>query len=525
MAHIFETTHLWKSTLVSGEEGDTNTEARDRLRNTFISFRSRVALLAAEIHKDLPDYTVHDITHLDALWEMADTIVGKDYSITPTEAFVLGGAFLLHDLGMGLASYPRGIKELKRDVSWADIVTASYLWKFNRHPSTEEIVSPPPDIERVVVATMLRNLHAKHAEQLALLHWKAKENDPPQFLIEDTEIRLALGRIIGLIAHSHWWSISQVEREFSRSIGAPHWCPINWVIDPLKLACILRVADASHIDARRAPSFLRALRRPSSFSDEHWKFQEKLQKPHLKEDALAYTSGYAFPFEDAISWWICLDTLSMIDHELRQVDALLADSGIPRFAAKRVAGVESPERLKSFIPTDNWIPVNAQIQITDVPRLIRTLGAEELYGKNPTIALRELIQNASDAVKARRFIENRPKEYGEIQVRLGEDDRGHWLEVEDNGIGMSSSVLTRYLLDFGASYWGSGLMTEEFPGLLSSDIRLTGKYGIGFFSVFMLGEAVRVRTRRSDAAQSETVILEFNTGLTTRPIRPLAKVR
>ena len=61
-------------------------------------------------------------------------------------------------------------------------------------------------------------------------------------------------------------------------------------------------------------------------------------------------------------------------------------------------------------------------------------------------------------------------------------------------------------------------MVDELPGLLGSGFRPTGKYGIGFFSVFMLGDSVRVRTRRADAAQKDTLVLEFNTGLSTRPV-------
>ena len=40
----------------------------------------------------------------------------------------------------------------------------------------------------------------------------------------------------------------------------------------------------------------------------------------------------------------------------------------------------------------------------------------------------------------------------------------------------------------------------------------------GFFSIFMLGNSVRVRTRRADAAQKDTLVLEFNTGLSSRPV-------
>jgi hypothetical protein len=489
-----------------------------------MNFRERVAMLAGEIHKDLPEYTVHDITHLDALWEMADIIAGSDFFFTPTEAFVFGGAILLHDLGMGLASYPHGLDELQKEEIWADIVTAQFKDQLNHLPTKNEILNPPEDIKRRAIGFMLRSLHAKHAQSLAMIEWKAKPDDPPQYLIDDVEIRQALGRIIGLIAHSHWWPVDRLEKEFSTTLGSPHWCPNEWVVDPLKIACLLRVADASHIDARRAPSFLRAIRKPPEYSNEHWKFQEKLQKPHLASDALVYTSGYAFPFQDAFSWWLCFDTLNMIDRELRQVDTLLADKGLQRLAARRVAGVESPERLVSFIPTEGWFPVNAIVQVNDVPRLIKNLGGRELYGFKPEIALRELIQNSADAIRARRFIENRNNEWGNIIVRLGKDNSGNWLEVEDNGVGMSSEVLTRYLLDFGVSYWGSSLMIDEFPGLLASGINPTGKYGIGFFSVFMIGHSVQIRTRRADAAQNETLVLEFNTGVTSRPIlRPALK--
>jgi hypothetical protein len=216
---------------------------------------------------------------------MADIIAGDGYEITPTEAFVLGGAILLHDLGMGLASFPEGLAELQKEETWADIVTAQFQKQFDRIPTRSEILNPPDEIKKEATAFMLRSLHAKQAEHLAQISWQVSTEEPPQFLIYDNEIRQVYGRVIGLIAHSHWWSVNRLEKEFSRTLGAPHWCPNEWIVDPLKVACLLRVSDASHIDARRAPSFLRVIRKPASFSDEHWKFQEKLQKPYRIEDA------------------------------------------------------------------------------------------------------------------------------------------------------------------------------------------------------------------------------------------------
>ena len=55
---------------------------------------------------------------------------------------------------------------------------------------------------------------------------------------------------------------------------------------------------------------------------------------------------------------------------------------------------------------------------------------------------------------------------------------------------MSRRVLVDYLLDFGSSFWTSEGVKQEFPGLIGKGMPHTGRYGIGFFSVFMLGDFV-----------------------------------
>src|SRR5262249_44941631 len=76
-----------------------------------------------------------------------------------------------------------------------------------------------------------------------------------------------------------------------------------------------------------------------------------------------------------------------------------------------------------------------------------------------------------------------------------ESVRRWYIEVRDNGIGMSEALLVGPLLDFGTSYWNSPLMSREHPGLASSGFEPQGQYGIGFFSVFMWGGEVKVVTR------------------------------
>ena len=135
------------------------------------------------------------------------------------------------------------------------------------------------------------------------------------------------------------------------------------------------------------------------------------------------------------------------------------------------------------------------------------------------MALRELIQNAADAVQARRRFDNRPADWGLITVGLVSEGDEVWLVVEDNGIGMSEHVLTGPLLDFGTSFWRSPLAMEEFPGLMAAGMHAIGRFGIGFFSVFMLGPALcafipGVATR----GERQAGLLEFHDGTSARPI-------
>jgi hypothetical protein len=480
--------------------------------------RRKAALLASTIPEHHRDFTVHDISHLDALWELSDLIGGQSLIITPAEAFILGGAFLLHDLGMSLASYPGGIESLKKTQAWAEAETAILRDELGRTPTETERLARAPEAERTILGVLLRNQHAAQAERLAAQEW-FDPNGNPHYLIDDPELREQYGPLIGRIAHSHWWSASALVKEFGTiPLGNLPDFPREWKVDALKLAFLLRLADVAHLDSRRAPHFLRIVRAPSGVAADHWLFQSRLHFPQVIEDQLVYTSGSAFMLEEASAWWLCFDTLREADRELRQVDRLLSDLGRQRFAARGVARVDDPARLAELIRTRGWIPIDTEIRASRVTQLVKRLGGAELYGRNAAIAIRELIQNSCDAVRARRRLENRADTWGDVYVRLGRDDQGEWLEIRDTGIGMSQEVLLGPLLDFGLSYWGTPMMLRDFPGLLSSGFEPTGKYGIGFFSAFMLGTRVQLTTRRYDAAQRETDVLEFSKGVDARPI-------
>ncbi len=520
---LYDKTTLWQQALATKID-DPHSKERERLRAAYENVRTRAQPLAAMIAKDLPDYTVHDITHPDALWEYADLIVGPSNPLNPSEAFVLGCAFLVHDLGMGLAAYPEGLSGLKKTILWKDTVADLLHKKVYEEINDQAIEDAADEVEKQAITETLRRLHAERADKLALIHWTSPTGDERFYLIEDPEFRAAFGPIIGRIAFSHWWPIDQLARELSDVMGAHAGLPQSWTVDPLKLACILRCADYSHIDERRAPAFLRALFKPEGASDDHWNFQAKLYQPRLEGDRLVFTAKSGFSIEDAGAWWVCFDTLKSIDSELRKVDSLLADTRRERFAARGVSQVEEPSRIAKLIKTDGWQPVDTRIRVSAVADLVSKLGGKDLYGNTVTPPLREMIQNAADAVRARRLIDDRATDWGEIRVTTGKDDSGVWIQVQDTGIGMSEAVLTGPLLDFGAIFWGSTLMHDQLPGLAAKGFQATGRYGIGFFSVFMWGEQVEVVTQRFDKGRADTLVLSFRKGLKERPLLRRARL-
>jgi hypothetical protein len=214
----------------------------------------------------------------------------------------------------------------------------------------------------------------------------------------------------------------------------------------------------------------------------------------------------------------------MVDEELRQIDDLFVVSlrRQYRFDARGVEGVRNLEDYARRIRTDGWEPVDTRVHVTDVAGVVRSLGGNALYGNDSYVPLRELIQNGCDAVRARRLLQNRPPGWGEVTVRIGEDAGVSWMEVEDTGVGMSREVLKGPLLDFGVSFWGSPQMRREYPGLLGKAFESVGKYGIGFFSVFMWANRVCVTTRRYGL--EDTLVLSFEAGLDSRPILRKANV-
>ncbi len=125
------------------------------------------------------------------------------------------------------------------------------------------------------------------------------------------------------------------------------------------------------------------------------------------------------------------------------------------------------------------------------------------------IFLRELISNASDALNRIQFemLTNRDvlDPDAELAIRVEVDEEAKTITVSDAGIGMTREEIVEDLgtiAHSGAAAFLQQLEQEQRPSL-----ELIGQFGVGFYSVFMVAEEVRVVTRsyRPDAEAVEWV--------------------
>ena len=507
---MVEESQLWRRAFAA----ERSNAAVSKLVTSLRGSRTRAGQLTSRIAANLPELTIHDISHLDALWDVASTIVGPDFRLNPLEAYIFGSTVLLHDAGLCFEAYAGGRDAVRRTVQWQDV-----------HRRLARTSVPPADLEGEADFEALRTLHASQAGRLATEPWQKQQNED-LYLIDDGDLRENYGRLIGDLASSHHWNLEEVVRRFSTPRPPAVFLDEDWSVDSLKIACMLRVADAGHIDAARAPSFLLKTLQMNSVSRAHWLAQNRLGRLAVTagdSSQLTISSTSPFPRSEAGAWWVAFDLVARFDKELRDCNDILDNSGGQRssFPRKRVAGAGQPRELVKYVETIDWEPTESTVHVSDVSTLVGTLGGEELYGRDVDrleVVLRELVQNAADAVYARRAIT--PDGFvGGITVRLRRGGSTGWiLEVDDAGVGMSQATLSNDLLDFGRSFWASERAAREFPGIHASGYSSIGRFGIGFFSVFMAARNVTVFSRRFDKGLEDVRCLSFENGISLRPI-------
>lgn len=458
------------------------------------------------------DFTLHDQDHSFRVAERIFDLIIPDVSLGPYElALLLLGSYM-HDIGM---SPSRKIVRAHNDyllTGLAGDLTPQHLKDFQHWLDAHYNGVTAPISPDALTPSNLRTV-----EEIVSYYCRHKHNDWSEEWIRNAlpELQSSLYanwvEDLVTLCRSHHEGLSALrsERFEAKLVGAP-----SQSVNLRYLAALLRLADVLEFDPERTPSIILERRDIAPKSRIFWQRDHEIAF-HLDAEnrSISLTARTpSAPVHRAV-----LDVVLSVDHELATC-AALEHEGL--FRVGKIPDIER-DRYKwewpSRLATDISEKDNSFVYIEgafrpDSKRILDLLSGVALYG-NPLAAIRELLQNAVDAVKEQiayeRLEDDEPgssdfspkwSEFHRIRLSLEEDIDGIWLRCVDNGVGMTKDIIENHLLVSGSAARVSTRTLEREADAKGFAVGRTGQFGVGALSYFMIADRLELTTRRSNHA-------------------------
>ena len=498
-----------------------------------------------------PEYTDHGPKHVSSVLAGAEALILEDAwkAVTPEDVAVLVTAALLHDSAMHLSAdgflalldptrlAERPIIRPLDDRTWPELFESFFAearrWdqrKLHRilgdeatpaelEPDLIDYIKRPADVPnpetwsvryRKFLGEFIRRHHARLAHEIALSGYPGHQ---PNVLVPPAELS-KYSDLAGLVARSHNMHLRDTFGHLEKYYG-PKTCLKT---HPVFLMVLLRIADYLEICADRVNTTalqIQRLRSPISQEEQSSHLSvDEVRWPHDQDEEAIFViakpatarmflklqsllRGLQIEFDTS---WAVLGEVFSRDRELRCFGIRL----------RRVrSNLDSPaDFLRREKP--DYFPIQAAFDTTGADLL--KLLIKPLYGDRPEIGVRELLQNALDAVhELRQWARNHgepdmekiplPQQEADVLISIDNDEAGEaWLTVRDKGIGMTTEVIRDYFLKAGASYRASTAWRQSFEDENGgSKVLRSGRFGIGALAAFLLGDRIEVATRHISA--------------------------
>lgn len=417
--------------------------------------------------KDFSNYTFHDIGHsIRVVGHMTDLIKDRiqEYSDLHLALIVITG--LMHDTGM-FCSYDER-NELKRQI-------------------IDDISQISDEDANFKIQEYIREHHAERVSKV-LESYKCNNG-------QNVGSLFVVGNSYNVSDY-----ISQICQSHTESIG---WIRSNISVDeqiavydfnPQQIAILLRIADNLDIDDRRAPYYIAELLGVKGYSDDEWRKHIPITNyDKVKTSDEGLKLFFRGECKDSSIYRKILEHIDWLETELKAIE-----DDIKTY--KEPYNINIVPDIENSIKTIGFEASSLKFTL-DYEKVVHLLMGEKIYG-NQRAGLRELLQNSIDAVLVMK-----EKLKGELIssyspiISIHMNKTMNSIVIEDNGIGMTESVIKNYFFNIGKSFY----VSEEYRKY-RLDYSAIGHFGIGFLACFMLSNHVQLETKSIDG---EAISIEF----------------
>jgi molecular chaperone HtpG len=452
-------------------------------------------------------FTAHDITHIDKMLDNLEWIIPDTTKniMSPADWLMTVLSIYFHDMGMLVTAREfdnreqSGFPRYKSEILFGGSSGIDYKEKVQKLPADR--------VERFLYQEFVRSIHAERIRM-----WVTGKASDGLGITKDVSTAIdkllePLGeqfrRDLGLICESH--HLNDLNELKKYKVAEPYGDSDAETANLQYCAVLLRTADLMHITSDRVPSITFKVINPTDpLSQQEWAKQEAVTRVHPKmglndeglpdEKAIKDTIQVHAFFKSEDGFFGLTSYLSYCATQLK-----LSHDWISNTAKLKLAKHEFPWRRidDSNIETVGFLKDTFEFAI-DQPKILDLLTGHTLYN-DTRVVIRELVQNALDAIRIQHFPYS---PLGKGKVDIVWDSKARQLTVTDNGTGMSQRFISNFLLKVGTSRYQDPEFKKQFPGFSS-----ISRFGIGVLSTFMIADSVEITTCHQDDEEARQLTL------------------
>lgn len=450
-------------------------------------------------------YTKHDISHVDAMLEMLDWLVPpstKD-AMTPIDWLLIVLSIYLHDLGMVVSQ-----REFEQRMESPDF--KQFLDKIENDPEGKEYLDRAQSMtdeerERFFYQEYVRFRHPARIHEWVTGRQSDHWGDRLKSIADEIARMMAdlpqrFREHLGTVCRSHH------EDNLDNTDVFPlceRYGNRNAMANVQYAAVLLRTADLLHVTQDRTPSVMYKLVRISDLKGvDEWAKQSGTFSVNMKprsfdsDDTESHVVVVKADLTEERPFFSLTEYIAYADEQIKQSKRWTDKS---RQQADGKSFWLPWHTVEGNILVEGNEPQKMKFEL-DRGRLLDLLVGHTLYNE-PTVAIRELLQNSIDAVRFQHHLDKRhaaasgKSAAGMGQVVVHWDAKQRLLAVEDDGIGMDFDTIRFHLMLVGASYYNTPQFNAEH-----ADFSPISRFGIGILTCFMISDDIEIVTCRGSEA-------------------------